>query len=82
MKKKITLIEGQRKAIYTSLEKEKAGNRDREINLEEELATLKEELVRSQATKETLLDKVPGGSSSDRLAIYQLCSRQETFLVV
>lgn len=68
MKKKITLIEGQRKAIYTSLEKEKAGNRDREINLEEELATLKEELVRSQATKETLLDKVPGGSSSDRLA--------------
>ena len=45
MKKKITLIEGQRKAIYTSLEKEKVGNRDREINLEEELATLKEELV-------------------------------------
>ena len=69
MKKKITLIEGQRKAIYTSLEKEKAGNRDREINLEEELATLKEELVRSQATKETLLDKVTGGSSSDRLAL-------------
>lgn len=70
LKKKITLIEGQRKAIYTSLEKEKANNREREINLEEELAALKEELVRSQSTKESLLDKVPGGSSSDRL-VYQ-----------
>ena len=70
LKKKITLIEGQRKAIYTSLEKEKANNREREINLEEELAALKEELVRSQSTKESLLDKVPGGSSSNRL-VYQ-----------
>ena len=76
LKKKITLIEGQRKAIYTSLEKEKACNREREINLEEELVTLKEELVRSQATKETLLDKVPGGSNSDRLAY--ICNLQST----
>ena len=50
------------------MEKEKACNREREINLEEELVTLKEELVRSQATKETLLDKVPGGCNSDRLS--------------
>ena len=52
--------------MYTSLEKAKASNREREINLEEELISLKEELVRSQSTKETLLDKVPRGTESDR----------------
>ena len=66
LKKKIALIEGQRKAIYTSLEKEKAKNREREMVIEEELLELKKELVRSESTKETLLDKVKIHAHMDR----------------
>jgi hypothetical protein len=66
LKKKIALIEGQRKAIYTSLEKEKAKNREREMMIEEELLELKKDLVRSQSTKESLLDKVKLPAHMDR----------------
>jgi hypothetical protein len=58
LKKKITLIEGQRKALFTSCEKQKAINKERETNIDGELLTMKKELITSKSTRETLLDKM------------------------
>ena len=66
LKKKITLVEGQRKAIYASREKEKNANKDREVAMEEELHTLQAELAKMETTRETLLDKVPIKINLDR----------------
>ena len=57
-KKKITLIEGQRKALFTTYEKEKKSNRDKEKDLTEEVLGAQKDLIKSQTTKETLLTKV------------------------
>ena len=66
LKKKITLIEGQRKAIYASREKEKTANKEREAVMEEEVQALQAELARMETTGETLLDKVPANINLDR----------------
>ena len=57
-KKRITLIEGQRKALYTTYEKEKKSNRDREKELVDEVLDAHKDLIESQTTRESLLTKV------------------------
>ena len=57
-KKKITLIEGQRKAMFTTYEKEKKSNRDKEKDLVDEVLDAQKDLIESQTTRETLLTKV------------------------
>ena len=58
-KKKISLLEGKRKAIYTKFEKEKYRNKMREEQLGGEIINAHKDYIRSLTTDEALLSNVP-----------------------
>ena len=71
-KKKITLIEGQRKALFTTFEKEKKSNRNKEKDLTEEVLDAQKDLIESQSTRETLLTKVKRRPHMDTTVLSRL----------
>ena len=58
-KKKISLLEGKRKAIYTKTEKEKKINKEREVQLGGDIINAHREYIRSLTTDDTLLSNIP-----------------------
>ena len=58
-KKKISLLEGKRKAIYTKMEKEKKINKEREAQLGGDIINAHKEYIRSLTTDDTLLSNIP-----------------------
>ena len=58
-KKKISLLEGKRKAIYTKMEKEKKINKEREVQLGGDIINAHREYIRSLTTDDTLLSNIP-----------------------
>ena len=54
-KKKISLLEGQRKALYTKYEKEKMKNKEREVDLEEEIIQSHKDYIKSLTTTDAVL---------------------------
>lgn len=58
MKKKIQLVEGERKAIFEDSEREKEENKERIRKLSEEIKQYKNEFQKAQKTGETILKKV------------------------
>ena len=58
-KKKISLLEGKRKAIYTKFEKEKKRNKEREVELGGEIVDAHKAYIKSLTTDDTLLSNVP-----------------------
>ena len=58
-KKKISLLEGKRKAMYTKFEKEKRRNKEREAQLGGEIVTAHQDYIKSLTTDEALLTNVP-----------------------
>ena len=57
-KKKISLLEGKRKALYTKFEKEKKRNKERESELGGEIVNAHKDYIKSLTTDETILNKV------------------------
>ena len=57
-KKKISLLEGKRKALYTKFEKEKKRNKERESELGGEIVNAHKDYIKSLTTDETILTKV------------------------
>ena len=58
-KKKISLLEGKRKAMYTKFEKEKRRNKEREAQLGGEIVAAHQDYIKSLTTDEALLTNVP-----------------------
>ena len=54
-KKKISLLEGQRKAMYTKYEKEKMKNKEKEVEIEEEILQNHKDYIKSLTTNDAVL---------------------------
>ena len=57
-KKKISLLEGQRKAIYTKYEKEKRRNKEKEMEIGGEILNSHQDYIRSLTTNDSVLKRV------------------------
>ena len=57
-KKKISLLEGQRKAIYTKFEKEKRRNKEKEMEMGGEILQSHQEYIKSLTTNDAVLKRV------------------------
>ena len=57
-KKKISLLEGQRKAIYTKYEKEKRRNKEKELEMGGEILNSHQDYIKSLTTNDAVLKRV------------------------
>ena len=57
-KKKISLLEGQRKAIYTKYEKEKRRNKEKEMEMGGEILNSHRDYIKSLTTNDAVLKRV------------------------
>ena len=57
-KKKISLLEGQRKAIYTKYEKEKRRNKEKEMEMGGEILNSHQDYIKSLTTNDAVLKRV------------------------
>ena len=57
-KKKISLLEGQRKAIYTKYEKEKRRNKEKEMEMGGEILNSHQDYIKSLTTNDSVLKRV------------------------
>ena len=57
-KKKISLLEGQRKAMYTKYEKEKRRNKEKEMEMGGEILNSHQDYIKSLTTNDAVLKRV------------------------
>ena len=57
-KKKISLLEGQRKAIYTKFEKEKRRNQEKEVEIGGEILQSQKDYIQSLTTNDSVLKRI------------------------